>query len=173
MELKLRLFNQADAIFVSQWIIDPDYETFFRNNSILPTFEECGNYPSWSNNLVMMVMVQDQQNNWQTVGMVNGYHASMRNQSIHAGCLISVEAQKAGIGHRAFAEWVDLLLKRMGVRMVIAEIVDPTLIEPLRKCGFQDGGRIPEACKIKGEWVDEHRLWITKEHWRESYVRRK
>jgi RimJ/RimL family protein N-acetyltransferase len=170
--LQLRLFNQTDALHVSQWIVDPQYETFFRNNSILPTFEECATYPAWANNLVMMVIAQDEQGQWQTIGMVNGYYSSLRNQSIHAGILLTVEAQKKGFGSDAMTMWVDYLFRRIGMRMVILELVDPTFIDPLLKRGFVEGGRIKEACKLKGEWSDEYRMYATREMWRPVYGNR-
>jgi|YelNatPaOPRAMG01_1025707.scaffolds.fasta_scaffold38887_2 RimJ/RimL family protein N-acetyltransferase len=160
-EVKLRLFTASDAIYIAKWIIDEDYLTFFRYTSILPTLEECANYPAWSQNIVMMVM--DENNN--TIGMVNAYHVNYRNQTCKAGILIDKSVQAKGYGHAAYAKWINFLFDKMNFRKVIAEIVDEKWIEPLQKCGFEIEGKHLRECKLNGAYLDEYRLAVFKETW--------
>lgn len=161
-KINLRLFmGNIDGPRIAQWIMDHDYATFFRNNSILPTYEECAAYPTWSQNLVMMV--DDIKH--QTIGMVIGYQSSYRNRTIKAGALIDKHIQGAGFGHAAQCTWIEFLFKRLGFRKVIVENIEERFTEPYFKVGFQLEGRHKAEAMVDGVWTDEIRMACFQEDW--------
>jgi RimJ/RimL family protein N-acetyltransferase len=174
MHLKLRLFSQSDGIrFISKWVIDPDYATFWRNNSVLPTLEECVNYPGWSQNVVMMVDLihdlPDENASITTIGMVTGYHVCHKNGYISAGIILNKEYQGQGLGHNAQTLWIDYLFKRMGFRKVIVENLKEHFTEPYLKTGFFVEGNYIKHSKDKdviGKYNDEVRMACFAEDWK-------
>jgi len=151
-KLKLRLFiGQIDGPRIASWIADPEYATFFRNNAVLPSYEECFNYPAWSQNIVMMV--EDEKGD--TVGMVCGYGLNYRNRSIKSGIIIDKRFQNQKYGHAAHDIWFRYLFERLAFRKIIVENVDEVYTDPYYKVGFQLVGRLKAHCKVKGEYCDE------------------
>ena len=153
-KVSFRLFNATDGLLISLWITNQAYLTFFRHNAVMPSFEDCSRYPTWSNNIVMMVVDEA----GSTIGMVNGYYANWRNRVIHAGILLTEEAQHRGYGHAAFAQWVFYLAERFGFRKIVAEIVEERLVKPMERFGFEVEGVYKSECLINGEYTDEYRL---------------
>lgn len=160
--ISFRLFSVMDGQMVGKWMADPDYLKFFRYTSVLPTYEECGNYPSWSQNLVMMVMDE----NLNTIGMAVAYQVNYRNRNVKAGLLIDKQFQKKHMGYEAMAQWIDYLFNRYGFRKVIVENVDEFLTAPYLNAGFQIEGRHIAECFIDGKWVDEIRMACFAEDWK-------
>jgi RimJ/RimL family protein N-acetyltransferase len=171
MQLKLRLFSQSDGIrFISKWVVDPEYATFWRNNSVLPTLEECANYPAWSQNVVMMVdAVHEEENVVMTIGMVTGYHVCHKNGYISAGIILDKDFQGHGLGHNAQTLWIDYLFKRMGFRKIIVENLKAHFTEPYLKVGFFVEGNYIRHSKDKdvlGGYNDEVRMACFAEDWK-------
>lgn len=154
-KIRLRLFSaqKGDGALIAEWITDPDYITFFRNNSVLPTFEECCAYPAWSQNLVMMVDYEGQ-----TIGMVNGYHANYRNSTVHAGAILDKRFHGLGLGHTAQVAWINCLFQRHRFRKVIVDNIHEHFTEPYLKIGFFEEGRHKAEAWVNGEWRDEIRM---------------
>lgn len=165
MNLKLRHFlSHIDGPLIADWVLDDAYATFFRSCVFLPSFEDCMNYPAWSQNMVMMVEADGK-----TVGMVTGYHANFRSRTIKSGLLIDKRFQNSGYGYDAHVMWIDHLFNRRGIRKVVVEIVEPHLIGACTRMGFQEEGRYIKEAEIKGEYVDEIRLACFKEGFKTVY----
>lgn len=156
--IKLRPFTNNDGYQISKWVTDLDYYKFFRNNSMMPTFEDCCNYPTWSQNLVMMIDYGDK-----TIGFVNAYQVNHRNRIIHAGCLIDKEYWGNNVGHDSMSEWISYLFNRFGFRKIIVENVDEFLTASYLDCGFTTVGRRKAHCDLFGVYVDEIEMEVFRE----------
>lgn len=163
--LQLRLFSHLDGVLVSHWVTSPEYEVFFRNNAILPTREECANYPNWSQNIVIMID-NVEGNQGTTIGMAIAYHVNYRNRSAKAGLLLDKEFQKKGHGHNAQFLWLNFLFNRLGFRKVIVENVDEYLTKPYLEAGFFIEGRHLKESLVNGEYVDEIRMACFNDEWK-------
>lgn len=164
--LKLRHFlSHIDGPLIAEWVLDDDYATFFRNCMFLPSFEDCMNYPLWSQNLVMMV----QNETGQTIGMVTGYHANFRSRTIKSGGLIDKNFRRSGYAYNAQLKWIEHLFNRRGLRKVIVEIVDEHLYDPFVSMGFKEEGRYKAEHEMDGRLVDEIRMGCLKEDFKIIY----
>lgn len=160
--MKLRHFlSHIDGPLIADWVLDDAYATFFRSCVFLPSFEDCMNYPAWSQNMVMMVEADGK-----TVGMVTGYHANFRSRTIKSAGLIDKRYRRCGHAYNAQVKWIDHLFNRRGMRKVIVEIVDKNLIQPFNEMGFKEEGRYLDEAEINGEFVDEIRMGCFKESFR-------
>ena len=114
--MRLRLWSMADGQLIQKWMSDPAYFSFFRGNSLIPTAEDCANYPAWSGNMVMMLEGLHG-DGFVTYGMAIGYHANWRNGTIKAGILLDKSIQGSGFGYDAISFWTKFLFGR-GFRKV-------------------------------------------------------
>lgn len=161
----LRPFTGYDGQFVARWIFDDEYERYFRHTSMVPTLEECSNYPNWSQNIIMMV---NNENN-ETIGMASAYHVNYRNRVAKAGLLIDKAYQRQLYGHNAQKSWLDFLFRRMGFRKIIVENVDEWLTSAYLDAGFTTVGRLKANSLINNEWKDEILLECFAEDFKAEY----
>ena len=158
-DVKFRLFHREDGPIISEWATDLDYAFFFRRSLLIPSLDDCVNYPAWSQNIIMMV----EDSSGSVIGLVNGYHADFKNKVICAGIILDKKVHKKGFAHNAYLGWANYLIDRYGFRKVVAEIVDPVFVEPLKNVGFFLEGTFKDECFIAGRLVDEYRLAFMRE----------
>jgi len=165
--LRLRCFSAIlDASLVAGWFADEAYEVFFRNVTVIPTREECANFPAWSQNLTMIVEIESKPGEWFPCGMVVGYHVNLRSRTVKAGILIDKKLHRLGFGHNAQTLWIDYLFKRLGFRKVVVENIHEHFTKPYQDVGFTIEGRFIKEHIVGGEYVDEIRMYCFLEDWK-------
>lgn len=164
--LTLRMFvSQFDGPRIALWINDDRYNTYFRNNAFIPSFEDCMQYPHWSQNLIMMV--DDDKGN--TIGMASAYHANYKSRVIKAGMLIDANCQRKKYGHNAQTMWLEYLFKKLGFRKIVVENIHEHFTDPYIKVGFKEEGRLVKEAFVNGEYLDEIRMSCFAEEFKPYY----
>lgn len=171
-KLSLRLFSRDDGELISQWIIDPAYKKFYRYMQVMPSKEECSEYPKWSNNLVMMVDAEiedDNDNQYKyTIGKVIAYQCHYKSGICYVGVLIDKTLHGLGVGHNVTAIWVDYLFKVLGFRKVFVQHLaqDERLNKGYQEAGFSEPILLKEQCYLDGELQDEYLLSCLSKDWK-------
>lgn len=155
MNIVLSPFGLAeDAALIARWIADPDYAHFFQSIGMVPTMEECKNYPRWTGNSVMMIRSAEGP---ETIGMVSMYRPVYRNGTAEAGVLIDKRYQGSGAGRAATLMWVEYLVG-LGFRKIVFNVINPELRHMLEKNGCVLEGVHEAEVNVGGVYVDEYRL---------------
>jgi RimJ/RimL family protein N-acetyltransferase len=156
MNIKLVPFKKEHGKVIAQWITDPDYADYFRGIEVIPTQEDCDNYPKWTGQTVMMIELEGI-----PIGELSLYNLSYKNRTGFIGVMIVKEYQKNQWARKAVVEWIRYLQNHMGLRKIIVETVDENLKRPLLEYGFVEEGIHKEQVLKHGIYVDEYRLAIT------------
>jgi RimJ/RimL family protein N-acetyltransferase len=128
--------------------------------SVIPTIEECANYPAWTQNVIMMVLLDGE-----PIGMATAYYINYRNKTVRLGMLIDKAFQGNGCGHSAMSQWIDRWFKN-GFRKISVDNIDEHFTEPYLKVGFFVEGRFAKQCLVGGEYKDEIVMSCFLEDWK-------
>ena len=142
---------------IATWIADPDYKHFFQGIGIIPTMNECMDYPRWTGHSIMMVSFGGQ-----VIGMVCMYRPSYRNGTCEVGILIDKGHHREGVATQAGMMWMRFLMS-LGFRKVIAHILNEDLSAVMQQHGWIMEGVHEDESLVDDEYVTEYRL---------AYIRR-
>jgi len=146
-----------DPMLIAKWSTDSHYANFFQSIGMIPTMEECRNYPGWTGNSVMMIRSATTA---ETMGVVSMYRPIYRNGTVEAGILIDKKYQGNKLGERAGLKWISYLAS-LGFRKIIVNIIEEKLQRRLLENGFVLEGVHKDEVNIDGQYVDEYRMAYT------------
>lgn len=147
-------FSPQVAGIIEQWIVDPAYKAFFRNQALIPSADNCRNYPQYTGNMTMFYGEQVD-GGVEIIGMVCLYDCNYRNRTGKASILIDKKFHGQKIGHEVFCKFCDYLFKMLQLRKVVVEIVDRNWIKPLTGVGFKYIGVYSDHSYLNGQLCDE------------------
>lgn len=152
--MNFRPFKTEDADLLAKWINDPDYQSFFRGWSIVPTYEDLRNYPQFANHIVMTLTNGSDH----AAGFVVASDFNGKNRTCKAG--IAFDAEHQGKGHlkEVSKRWFEYLTENVNIRKVKLDIIDEWLVEKVKDIGFLIEGVANDECFVNGKYVDEYHL---------------
>lgn len=150
--MKLIPFQSKHGKLISEWILDPVYKDYFITLDVLPTADDCANYPKWAGHTIMMIEDKD------VIGMVSANNISYRSRTVDVGILIDKKYHKNGAGSEAMKLWISFLMNQMGFRKLVAKITDQKWLDALKEYGFKQEGILLRQHRIDGILKHEYIL---------------
>lgn len=143
--MELIPFDRAFAPEILPFYINPEYAAFRRAINRFITFDECCNLPQFLGNEVL-IAIED--------GKFIGVVTLCEEQNKVIKWALAVKAKQLRDGSQAQYLLEQYCFGVRGARLLITEIVDNYLSEPLKKRGYKEVGIIPKRDFVLGEYKD-------------------